>query len=339
MATNILGIGIGIANAIGFNKFKMGGIASLKPIASYRCYDNTNDDEDRDILQDLSGNGHDIQLYNFAFAGSSGYGLYSENYGSYTYAKSRATVTINSSSIHITEVFNTVSTFLYKSFTLNEKLEYTIRIKGLSEFGSDLRIGITDFYPITISEDGIYKISLENNGENLGTANLVGFNINKLGECNIIIEQIPEHKGALVSDGVDDYGLCEKPLGNVGTIIMLFDDVNLVTPGHLYNANSSVENGRIYAWKNLQGGLSAGLPLSNTDYSNKLLVFRREAKSVTEPLYLFTQEDSYGFSTIVLYALEIYDRDLTDEEIAKVKARMIAEYEEKTGNKYEEETA
>ena len=44
-------------------------------------------------------------------------------------------------------------------------------------------------------------------------------------------------------------------------------------------------------------------------------------------------------SSIALYALEIYDRDLTDEEIAKVKERMIAEYEEKkkTGNKYEEE--
>lgn len=42
-------------------------------------------------------------------------------------------------------------------------------------------------------------------------------------------------------------------------------------------------------------------------------------------------------SNIALYAIEIYNRDLTDEEIAKVKERMIAEYEEKTGNKYEEE--
>lgn len=42
-------------------------------------------------------------------------------------------------------------------------------------------------------------------------------------------------------------------------------------------------------------------------------------------------------SNIALYAIEIYNRDLTDEEIAKVKARMIAEYESKTGNKYEEE--
>lgn len=45
---------------------------------------------------------------------------------------------------------------------------------------------------------------------------------------------------------------------------------------------------------------------------------------------------NYKCSKIALYALEIYDRDLTDEEITKVKARMIAEYESKTGNKYGE---
>lgn len=44
-------------------------------IARYSCYDKTNEDEDRDILKDLSGNGHDIQLYNFAFTEGSGYGI------------------------------------------------------------------------------------------------------------------------------------------------------------------------------------------------------------------------------------------------------------------------
>ena len=43
------------------------------------------------------------------------------------------------------------------------------------------------------------------------------------------------------------------------------------------------------------------------------------------------------FAKSAIYALEIYNRDLTDEKIAKVKARMIAEYESKTSNKYEEE--
>lgn len=43
-------------------------------IASYRCYDKTNEDSDRAVLEDLTGNGYDIQLNNFAFGGMSGYG-------------------------------------------------------------------------------------------------------------------------------------------------------------------------------------------------------------------------------------------------------------------------
>lgn len=36
----------------------------------------TNDDEDCDTIKNLSGNGNDLVLSNFAFAEESGYGLY-----------------------------------------------------------------------------------------------------------------------------------------------------------------------------------------------------------------------------------------------------------------------
>lgn len=44
-----------------------------KPIASYRTAGKTNEDTDRTTLKDLSGNGHDIVLKNFAFISGSGY--------------------------------------------------------------------------------------------------------------------------------------------------------------------------------------------------------------------------------------------------------------------------
>lgn len=53
-------------------------------VASYRAYDKTNEDEDRDILKDLSGNGHDIQLYDFAFSGESGYGKYENDFSKFS---------------------------------------------------------------------------------------------------------------------------------------------------------------------------------------------------------------------------------------------------------------
>ena len=59
----------------------------------------------------------------------------------------------------------------------------------------------------------------------------------------------------------------------------------------------------------------------------------------TSVLNLFRYMANQEYGSAALYALEIYGRDLTEGEIAKVKERMIAEYEEKTGNTYEEETA
>ena len=59
----------------------------------------------------------------------------------------------------------------------------------------------------------------------------------------------------------------------------------------------------------------------------------------TSVLTLFRYMPNQEYGSAALYALEIYGRDSTEGEIAKVKERMIAEYEEKTGNTYEEETA
>lgn len=42
-------------------------------VASYRCNGKGNSDADRDVLKDLSGNGHDIVLKNFGFTLGSGY--------------------------------------------------------------------------------------------------------------------------------------------------------------------------------------------------------------------------------------------------------------------------
>lgn len=45
----------------------------LEYVAEWQTYGKTNTDEDRDVLKDLSGNGHDMQFYNFDFTEQSGY--------------------------------------------------------------------------------------------------------------------------------------------------------------------------------------------------------------------------------------------------------------------------
>ena len=45
-----------------------------EPIAKYEAYNRTNESDGRETLIDLTGNGHDITLHNFAFDEASGYG-------------------------------------------------------------------------------------------------------------------------------------------------------------------------------------------------------------------------------------------------------------------------
>jgi hypothetical protein len=53
---------------------------SYSLVAAWSAEGKTNEDKDRNILKDISDNGHDITLNNFAFAGMSGYNGYSHNF-------------------------------------------------------------------------------------------------------------------------------------------------------------------------------------------------------------------------------------------------------------------
>ena len=185
------------------------------PVASYRCYDKTNDDEDGDVLKDLSGNGHDIQLYNFAFSGGSGYGKYLVNWGNfYKYDENskqpRAHFTATNSRIVITKViFADTSIIEYLNNTVIPS--FKVKVTGVSNAGFSLIYrpeGTETNVPyFTISEDGVYTLP----GGIVSGTYAGGFAISTVVEsCNIVIEQIPDYQGALVSDGVDDYGLCEN---------------------------------------------------------------------------------------------------------------------------------
>ena len=62
---------------------KSGNIVYPGLIAAWSAKGKTNDDADKAILKDLTGNGHDITLNGFAFSGMSGYG--GNLYGNYKY--------------------------------------------------------------------------------------------------------------------------------------------------------------------------------------------------------------------------------------------------------------
>lgn len=157
----------------------------------------TNDDPDRAVLKDLSGNGNDMRLLNFRFAENSGYGLYGANFNKWA-KDTESNIDVNSN-----------------RFTINGSLKRTlvmwctvklpslkIRISGINPNGYVLfQYNDNGSKILTFNKDGIYTLpSIEANSN--GTGFLV--NTLTLNWEGLVIEQLPDFEGWLCTDGVDD---------------------------------------------------------------------------------------------------------------------------------------
>lgn len=209
---------IGNINAIPFRRFRGGGGVTLFPsvpgmIARYSALGLTNKQmKENPVWVDKTGNGHDLKMKNFAWDGMSGVGGYSDNFSSDSWKKpsDRSDITWTSSSFNITRVMNTgVQIYYHSAWEESESVipEKRIIVKGLED-GQVLRYMNVGNRIIVISQDGIYTIpSFTFKGANF----YHGYSLAKKQEsCNVTVEQLPLYPGALVFDGVDDYGVCDN---------------------------------------------------------------------------------------------------------------------------------
>lgn len=187
-------------------------------IARWSAKGLTNEDMSTNpVWKDLTGNGYDLQMKNFGWAGMSGVNGYVENYngGRWVRSTNRADMTWTSYSVNITSVKIASAQLYYQSYLEQPSFivsSYTIRVQGLKD-GQTLSYrhqvsGEQNIYRII--EDGIYTLPsflFKANGD------WYGFQFNKVQEsCDITIEQLPLYPGFILGDGVDDFAVTEKEL-------------------------------------------------------------------------------------------------------------------------------
>lgn len=174
-------------------------------------------------LQDLSGRKRNMKLTNFLFAEMSGVGGYNDNFSNWRTDSNNEVVKIESdSSIVIQSVKIEYRGVLYQDSS--KKATLKCNITGITEeLKGKLIFRYTD-------AEGSKNITLENgyfefnSSEYEGLSGWYGFTSKQpIDNCNITITQIPEYPGALVTDGVDDFGLVENLSSGVK---MLFMTVN-----------------------------------------------------------------------------------------------------------------
>lgn len=188
-------------------------------VARYSALGLTNEQmAENPIWKDLTGNGHDLQMKNFAWKGMSGVGGYTENYDSNKWYKvaSRIDATWTYKSFNVKSIKdNNFAQLFYQSQSSDtgfRVLSCTIKVSGLTD-GQGIEYISNGTQPtviMRIENDGIYHLP----SFDFGAKNAYyGFRFLKLQEsCNITIEQLPLYPGFILGDGVDDFAVTEKEL-------------------------------------------------------------------------------------------------------------------------------
>lgn len=308
------------------------------------------------VWKDLTGNGHDLQMKNFAWKGMSGVGGYTENYDSNKWYKvaSRIDTTWTYKSFNVKSIkYNNSAQLFYQSLSSDtgfRVLSCTIKVSGLTD-GQGIEYVSNGAQPtviMRIENDGIYHLP----SFDFGAKNAYyGFRFLKLQEsCNITIEQLPLYPGALVFDGVDDYGTCDnfpiltKEKGY--TVVALRQ---WITRGEI--ASGLVSN--VKDWFN-DGAFLLEYRNVNADYFNSPMSFGAigSEKDLPHILTYQTSKSYNGVSIItgnftgtdVLYVgklatrnvgicinaaiweLVFLDHDATEEELTKIKDYFVKTY-------------
>lgn len=178
-------------------------------IARYSASGLTNEQmAENPVWKDLTGNGHDLQMKNFAWSGMSGIGGYVVDIDEWGTNSTAAYFEINSIKITATFKENAPLGLLYHNIKLRQScvLKVTGIPKGCDAFLDD-RLG-NRFY---MSEDGVYEIIPSN-----FLAEALYLSIEKYPErwyeSKLTIEQLPIYPGFILGDGVDDFAVTGKEL-------------------------------------------------------------------------------------------------------------------------------
>lgn len=305
------------------------------------------------VWVDKTGNGHDIQLKNFAWKGMSGVGGYEMNFN--LWRNNVSSIPDISMSTTTTSVSVSVGNSTY-----NNNLIY-IHISNW-DINKNHWLKVTSTYEdgdlafIFYNDSNTKKIGLPANGyvnilaypEFKGSYMYISTTSNKQG--SFTIEQLPIYPGALVFDGVDDYGVCEnfpiltKEKGYTVVALRQWITRGERALGLVSNVKNWLNNGAfLLEYRNIQA-----------DHLNKPISFGAIGSEMDLP-HILTYQTSKSYNGVsittgnfegtdvlhvgklaptnvgtcinaAIWELVFLDHDATEEELTKIKDYFVKTY-------------
>lgn len=303
------------------------------------------------VWVDKTGNGHDLQLKNFAWGGMSGVGGYEMNFNLWRNNVSgipdiSMSTTTTSVSVSVgNSTYN--NNFIYihiSNWDINKN--HWLKVTSTYEDG--------DLAFIFYNDSNTKKIGLPANGyvnipaypEFKGNYMYISTTSNKQG--SFTIEQLPLYPGALVFDGVDDCGTCDNfPVltKEKGYTVVALRQWITYNPNAISaiatNASDQSFNGA-FTFENYNKGaeqtISYGATQISLQYSKSPFSWQTTSKyngfniangnkDATNTLVLgrsYPQRNE--FANFAIWELVFLDHDATEEELTKIKDYFVKTY-------------
>lgn len=217
-----------------------------------------------------------MTLYNFAKKLGSGIGKYEVDFNTWTPQSYVADSTYTSNKLHITNIKGGNAILYTKKGTNAMK----VKITGIQSFNLVYRyIAENDVWEaLEVDRDGIYELPASTTTTK---TYYTGFTVPYYtGDCDITIEQIPDYEGALVSDGIDDYGKVEN--------LPIYKDYTVVADREIIDGLA----------ENADGGVAVrGTSISNGafgfDYKNEVYSFATPNSKVIDVERFISYQSKY----------------------------------------------
>lgn len=312
-------------------------------------------------IEDADHKGRFLSFKNFAWGGMSGVGGYVDNWNSSADWDINS-YWVNSHTDHKLQFINASSVVQARSnniYNAENVYKNILNVNGLTEAVNKgsvkaLRIIATD--PITsktiktfsFETDGVIQISFDDVLQDYYVAYfLSGNNTN---DIDITIEQLPLYPGALVFDGVDDYGTCNnfpiltKEKGYTVVALRQWITRGEIAQGLVSNVKNWLKDGAfLLEYRNIQA-----------DHLNKPISFGAIGSEMDLP-HILTYQTSKSYNSVsittgnfegtdvlhvgklaptnvgtcinaAIWELVFLDHDATEEELTKIKDYFVKTY-------------
>jgi hypothetical protein len=272
----------------------------------------TNDTPDSDwYLKDFSKNGFDMSLFNFAKKLDSGIGKYEVDYSTWT----KTTGVISTPfGLKITEPTHNYWILYTSNITVPA---HKVEISGIPE-GGEFR-----YLEVHILKNGINELPKMKEHPSA-----IGFTLHKgttqpSDWVGLSVEQIPDYEGALVSNGIDDYGKVENlPIYKDYTVVAEYSRIRLdsciLSKSKISSVGSFIFNmgNTSYSYTASTDGLAPNDASMQVKYQSKYINQGRNINAGTQPdsdsMWLgVVRDNDTRFSSLAVRSILVYPYSLS----------------------------